>query len=676
MLEYIWLIPLLPALGALTQLLAGRKLSNKVVSTVSVGLPGLSFLYALGCFAEFLKLPSDVHVFSKVLYSWLPAGAYRLADGSLGNFNVHVGFQLDALSCVMMLVVTGVGFLIHVYSIGYMGHEEGYYRFFGYMNLFMFSMLILVLANNYLMMFVGWEGVGLCSYLLIGFYFLRKSACDAGKKAFVMNRIGDAGFLLGVMLMAVTFGSVDYQEVTAQALSGRFPVGSTVIVAICVLLFIGATGKSAQIPLYTWLPDAMEGPTPVSALIHAATMVTAGVYMVARSNALFILAPTAMALVAGIGAATAIWAASIGLVQNDIKRVLAYSTISQLGYMFLACGVGAFGAGIFHLMTHAFFKALLFLGAGSVIHALNGEQDMRKMGALWSRVPITAKTMLVATLAISGAPLFSGFFSKDEILWKAFSSPYGGKLLWFIGFVTAGLTAFYMFRLFFLTFAGKSRVAPEVEHHIHESPKVMTVPLICLAVGALAAGYIGWPRVLGGANHFEHFLEPVFENSNAMPGFAYAWKTEFGLMLLSVGVALVGFVVAYFWYVKRPEAPERAAAKAGPFYHLVLNKYYIDEIYDALFVNRTKDLGNAFAAFDLGVVDGGVNGVGWTTRMSGELSRLWDTWVIDGLVNVGAFVVKAMSYPVRVIQTGLVQNYAWMITLGVLIFMVYYLVHS
>ncbi|MGO8734735.1 MAG: NADH-quinone oxidoreductase subunit L [Terriglobia bacterium] len=672
MLKYIWLIPLLPALGAVIQLLMGRRLSNKAVSVVSVGLPGLSFLWALGCFLEFLKLPGDVHVFNKVIYSWLPAGVFRLADGSLGNLNVHVGFQVDPLSTVMMLVVTGIGFLIHVYSIGYMAHEGGYYRFFGYMNLFMFSMLVLVLADNYLMMFVGWEGVGLCSYLLIGFYLQRKSASDAGKKAFVVNRIGDAGFLLGVMLMAVTFGSLDFQRVTAVALSGRFPVGSSVIVAICILLFIGATGKSAQIPLYTWLPDAMEGPTPVSALIHAATMVTAGVYMVARSNVLFILAPTAMALVAGIGAATAIWAASIGLVQNDIKRVLAYSTISQLGYMFLACGVGAFGAGIFHLMTHAFFKALLFLGAGSVIHALSGEQDMRKMGGLWNRIPTTAKTMLIATLAISGAPLFSGFFSKDEILWKAFSSPYGGTLLWFVGFVTAGLTAFYMFRLFFMTFAGKSRVAHEVEHHIHESPTAMTLPLVCLAVGALAAGYIGWPKALGGSNRFEHFLEPVFEAPSAMSTVA---RGEFSLMLLSVAVAVAGFMVAYFWYVKYPEAPGRAAAKAGPIYRLVLNKYYIDELYDALFVNPTKNLGNGLAAFDMAVVDGGVNGVGWVTRMSGELSRLWDTWVIDGLVNVGAFLVKAMSYPVRVIQTGLVQNYAWMITLGVLIFMVYYLVH-
>ena len=676
MLNYIWLIPVFPLLGAAIQLFVGRRLSNKAVSTVCVGLPGLSFVWAVGCFIEFLGLPETYHhVFHRSLYTWLPAGAYRLADGSLGNLHVNAGLQLDPLSTVMLLVVTGIGFLIHVYSIGYMGHEGGYYRFFGYMNLFMFSMLVLVLADNYLMMFIGWEGVGLCSYLLIGFYFQRKSAADAGKKAFVVNRIGDAGFLLGVMLMAVTFGSVDFEQVTAIARSGRFPVGSTAIVAICILLFIGATGKSAQIPLYTWLPDAMEGPTPVSALIHAATMVTAGVYMVARSNALFILAPTAMALVAGVGAATAIWAASIGLVQNDIKRVLAYSTISQLGYMFLACGVGAFGAGVFHLMTHAFFKALLFLGAGSVIHALSGEQDMRKMGGLWNRIPITAKTMLVATLAISGTPLFSGFFSKDEILWKSFSSPYGSKLLWFIGFATAGLTAFYMFRLFFMTFAGKSRVPHEVEHHIHESPKAMTVPLICLAVGALAAGYVGWPKMLGGSNHFERFLEPVFENPKVMPGFEYAWRTEFGLMLLSVAVALAGFLVAYFWYVKRPEVPERVAAQARPIYEVLLHKYYIDELYDALFVNRAKNLGNVLSAFDLGVVDGGVNGVGWTARMTGELSRLWDTWVIDGLVNAGAFLVKVMSYPARLVETGQVQNYAWLITLGVLIFMVYYLIH-
>ena len=575
----------------------------------------------------------------------------------------------------MMLVVTGVGLLIHIYSIGYMAHESGYYRFFGYLNLFMFSMLILVLANNYLMMFVGWEGVGLCSYLLIGFYFLRKSASDAGKKAFVVNRVGDAGFLLGVMLMAVTFGTLNFQEVTAAARSGRFPVGDGVMTAICVLLFIGAIGKSAQIPLYVWLPDAMEGPTPVSALIHAATMVTAGVYMVARSNALFMRAPTALALVAGIGAATAIWAASIGLVQNDIKRVLAYSTVSQLGYMFLACGVGAFAAGIFHLMTHAFFKALLFLGSGSVIHALSGEQDMRKMGGLWSRIPTTAKTMLAATLAISGAPLLSGFFSKDDILWQTFASPYGNKVLWSVALVTAGLTAFYMFRLFFMTFSGPSRVPHEVEHHIHESPPVMTVPLICLAVGAVGAGFVGWPKVLGGSNPFEHFLEPVFANPAIEAAAEHTWSLEFSLMLLSVAIAAAGFYLAYRWYVEQPEVPDRLAASAGPAYQIVLDKYYVDELYDALFVNRAKDVGNALAAFDLGVVDGGVNGVGWWTRLTAEGSRLWDIWVIDGLVNVTAFAVKVLSYPARILQTGLVQSYAWMIVVGVLVFMAYYLIH-
>jgi NADH-quinone oxidoreductase subunit L len=571
--------------------------------------------------------------------------------------------------------VTGVGFVIHVYSIGYMGHEGGYYRFFGYLNLFMFSMLVLVLADNYLMMFVGWEGVGLCSYLLIGFYFHRRSASDAGKKAFIVNRIGDAGFLLGLMLMAVTFGSVNFLEVTEAARSGRFGIGDGIITTICVLLFVGATGKSAQIPLYTWLPDAMEGPTPVSALIHAATMVTAGVYMVARSNALYVLAPTALALVAAMGAATAIWAASIGLVQNDIKRVLAYSTVSQLGYMFLACGVAAFGAGIFHLMTHAFFKALLFLGSGSVIHALSGEQDLRKMGALWNKVPVTAKTMLVGTLAIAGAPLLSGFFSKDEILWQAFASPYGSVLLWAIAVLTAGMTAFYMFRLFLMTFAGSSRVPHEVEHHIHESPRVMTVPLVILAVGAAVAGWIGWPKALGGSNRFEHFLEPVFENPTLRAAEHHTWSLEFGLMLGSVVVAGIGAFIAYQWYVKEPEIPERVAEKAGPLYQLVLEKYRIDELYDALFVDRTKNLGNGLAAFDLAVVDGAVNGTGWTTRMTAEVSRLWDLYVIDGLVNLLAFVTKVFSYPARIVQTGLVQNYALLIALGVLTFMAYYLIY-
>ncbi|PYV08154.1 MAG: NADH-quinone oxidoreductase subunit L, partial [Acidobacteria bacterium] len=637
---HLWLIPVLPLIGAAINGFVGRRLTRQAIVTVAIAFCGASFAMALYVALRFSGLAIP-HL--ETLAPWIRAG----------SFQADFAFYVDQLSLVMLLVVTGVGLLIHIYSIGYMAHESGYYRFFGYLNLFMFSMLILVLANNYLMMFVGWEGVGLCSYLLIGFYFLRKSASDAGKKAFVVNRVGDAGFLLGVMLMAVTFGTLNFQEVTAAARSGRFPVGDGVMTAICVLLFIGAIGKSAQIPLYVWLPDAMEGPTPVSALIHAATMVTAGVYMVARSNALFMRAPTALALVAGIGAATAIWAASIGLVQNDIKRVLAYSTVSQLGYMFLACGVGAFAAGIFHLMTHAFFKALLFLGSGSVIHALSGEQDMRKMGGLWSRIPTTAKTMLAATLAISGAPLLSGFFSKDDILWQTFASPYGNKVLWSVALVTAGLTAFYMFRLFFMTFSGPSRVPHEVEHHIHESPPVMTVPLICLAVGAVGAGFVGWPKVLGGSNPFEHFLEPVFANPAIEAAAEHTWSLEFSLMLLSVAIAAAGFYLAYRWYVEQPEVPDRLAASAGPAYQIVLDKYYVDELYDALFVNRAKDVGNALAAFDLGVVDGGVNGVGWWTRLTAEGSRLWDIWVIDGLVNVTAFAVKVLSYPARILQTGL-----------------------
>jgi len=674
-LDNIWMIPFLPLAGAAIQLFFGRRSSNRAVSVVSVGLPGLSFVWALGCFAQFLALPPSYnHLFLRPLYTWLPAGAFHLSNGTVGNLTVGVGMQLDPLSCVMMLVVTGVGFLIHVYSTGYMAHEGGYYRFFGYLNLFMFSMLVLVLADNYLMMFVGWEGVGLCSYLLIGFYFLRKSASDAGKKAFIVNRIGDAGFLMGVMLMAVTIGAVDFQSVTAVARSGQFPVGSGVITAICLLLFVGATGKSAQIPLYVWLPDAMEGPTPVSALIHAATMVTAGVYMVARSNALFALSPKALAIVAGIGAATAIWAASIGLVQNDIKRVLAYSTVSQLGYMFLACGVGAFGAGVFHLMTHAFFKALLFLGSGSVIHAMSGEQDMRKMGALSRKIPVTCWTMVIATAAIAGLPPFAGFFSKDEILWQSFAGPYGHTLLWTVGWLTAGLTAFYMARLIFMTFWGESHVSHEAEHHLHESPRPMTIPLVTLAVLSAIGGFVGIPKSLGGGEWFGNFLEPVFEGNAVVPMHEYGRGMEYFLMGLSVVTAFVGIGIAYRMYVQQPALSDRVSSAAGGFHRLLLHKYYVDEIYDALFVNRVKNLGSGLAAFDLGVVDGGVNLVGWVTRMSAELSRLWDSWVIDGLVNVLGFVVRVLSWPARILQTGMVQNYAWFITAGVLVFMVYYFV--
>jgi len=595
-------------------------------------------------------------------------------SGRLVNFDAQWAMLLDPLSAVMLGVVTGVGFLIHVYSIGYMAHEGGYYRFFGYLNLFMFSMLVLVLGNNLLLLFVGWEGVGLCSYLLIGFYFLRKSASDAGKKAFIVNRIGDAGFVLGLLLLLNAIGTLRFTEIGPAIEAGGFTVGNGVMTAIALLLFVGATGKSAQIPLYVWLPDAMEGPTPVSALIHAATMVTAGVYMITRMNVVFQLAPVALAAVATVGAVTAIYAASMGLVQNDIKRVLAYSTVSQLGYMFLALGVGAFTAGIFHLMTHAFFKALLFLGSGSVIHSLGGEQDMRKMGGLWSKIPVTAWTFLLATIAISGIPPLAGFVSKDAILAASFNAR---PLLWGIGLVTAGMTAFYMFRLVFLTFFGESRVAHDVEHHIHESPRSMTVPLMILALLSVVGGWIGWPDSLGGSDHFAKFLDPVIarhaEVIAAVPE-ATQRGSEYGLMAASVLVGLIGISLAWFFYLRRPRIPGTLAARSGGLYRLIYNKYYVDQIYDAMFVNRTKDLGTTLGAFDRGVIDGlGVNGAGWVTRAFSSISMVWDKWIIDGLVNLAASIVWIFSYPVRMIQSGRVSNYALLIVLGVLVFLGYYL---
>ena len=554
-----------------------------------------------------------------------------------------------------------------------MAHEGGYYRFFGYMNLFMFSMLTLVLANNMLLMFVGWEGVGLCSYLLIGFYFLRKSAADAGKKAFIVNRVGDAGFLLGIFLTVGTLGTIKFTEFAPALAAGHFAVGAPVITAIALLLFVGATGKSAQIPLYVWLPDAMEGPTPVSALIHAATMVTAGVYMVTRHNAIYQLAPLALDVVAVIGALTAIYAASMGLLQNDIKRILAYSTISQLGYMFLACGVGAFAAGIFHLTTHAFFKALLFLGSGSVIHALSGEQDIRKMGALWEKIPTTAKTFLIATLAIAGIPPFAGFFSKDEILGKTFEH---SPALWGIGILTAGMTAFYMFRLVNMTFFGASRVPHDVEHHIHESPRTMTVPLMILAALSVVGGWIGWPASLGGSNRFEHFLDPVIARHGAEhveAAAVHGGAIEYALMLASVLIALAGIWLARLFYIQRTDLPGKLASSFSGLYQLVYRKYYMDEVYDALFVNRTKDLGSTLALFDARVIDGlGVDGTGWLTRFTSRLSIWWDTWIVDGLVNLAARVVWLFSYPVRMVQTGLVSSYALLIVFGVLVVLGYY----
>ncbi|HLQ77955.1 MAG TPA: NADH-quinone oxidoreductase subunit L, partial [Terriglobia bacterium] len=545
------------------------------------------------------------------------------------------------------------------------------------------SMLTLILGSNYVMMFIGWEGVGLCSYLLIGYYFLKKSAGDAAKKAFVVNRVGDWGLSIGIMLIFVTFGSLEYtkvgEAVREGAAAGLFNVGDSLFVLIAIALFIGATGKSAQIPLFVWLPDAMEGPTPVSALIHAATMVTAGVYMVARSNWIFQMAPQAMGVVAVIGVLTALFAASIAIVQNDIKRVLAYSTVSQLGYMFLALGVGSFSAGVFHLMTHAFFKALLFLGSGSVIHAMHHEQDMRKMGALSKKIPITFMTMFIGTLAIAGTPGLAGFFSKDEILWQSFSSPHGHLVLWILGVTVAGMTAFYMFRMLFMTFFGESHVDHHTEQHIHESPKSMTIPLMVLAVGSIVAGWVGIPAWLGGSNMIEHWLEPVFEPIPVAAAAAaarvvhYSEGVEAGIAAVSVAVALIGFYIAFSTYYRKSDRAERVSAQFKGLYTALSNKWYVDEIYDALFVNRAKDLGTGLWSFDGAVVDGVVNGAASGTVQSAVGSSWWDRWIVDGLVRfVGGFL-RTMSSLTRLLQTGYAQNYALVMILGVLVLIGYVL---
>ena len=677
-LNLIWLIPLFPAAGFVINGVLGKRMHKTVVGFIGAGAVLLSFIVSAGAVYQLVQLEPEHRSFTLKLYEWINAGAAHTKSGALANFSVDWGFLLDPLSSVMILVVTGIGFLIHVYSTGYMHDEDGFYRFFAYMNLFMFSMLMLVLGNNYLMMFVGWEGVGLCSYLLIGYYFHKKSAGDAAKKAFVVNRIGDWGFSIGIMLIFITLGSLEFtkvgEAVREGVMRGDFHVSDPLFIGMALALFVGATGKSAQVPLYVWLPDAMEGPTPVSALIHAATMVTAGVYMVARSNFIFQMAPEAMMVVAVIGAVTALFAASIALVQNDIKRVLAYSTVSQLGYMFLALGVGAFAAGIFHLMTHAFFKALLFLGSGSVIHAMHHEQDMRRMGALKNKIPITFATMGIGTLAIAGTPLLSGFFSKDEILWQAFSSPQGHIVFWIIGVAVAGMTSFYMFRLLFMTFFGQSRVDHHTEQHIHESPKSMTVPLMVLAAGAVFAGYVGLPAWLGGSA-FERFLEPVFEPLPiARPEAAhYGAGFEIGIAAVSVVAALIGFGLAYSKYCKRSWEAQREVRQYGPAYPFLLNKYYVDELYDGLFVNRAKDTGRGLWKFDGKVVDGVVNGSALATVKGATGSGWWDRWIVDGSVRfIGGFI-KTLSWPVRLIETGYTQNYALVMILGVLIFIGYVL---
>jgi NADH-quinone oxidoreductase subunit L len=612
MIHLIWPLPVLPLAGMLVNLFFGRRLGHRA-HWVAVPAIGLAFGFAG---AAFLRVWLYKEAFRGPLFEWVV----------LGTFRAPVTLQLDPLSAVMLLVVTGVGFLIHVYSIGYMHEDPGYPRFFAYLNLFVFSMVMLVLAGNFLLLYVFWEAVGLCSYLLIGFWYTRESAANAGKKAFIVNRVGDFGFALGIMLIWTQLGTLEYPEVFGGA-AGLTTGAAT---AISLLLFTGACGKSAQLPLHTWLPDAMEGPTPVSALIHAATMVTAGVYLVARAHALFERSGLALDVVAWVGVLTAVFAATIGLVQTDIKRVLAYSTVSQLGYMFVGVGVGAYAAGIFHLVTHAFFKALLFLGAGSVIHALAGEQDLRKMGGLARRLPSTWLTMLIATVAISGLPPFSGFFSKDEILGGAFFTH--RYTIFALGLIGSGLTAFYMWRLVFLTFAGRSRVDPHAAHHVHESPPVMTLPLWILAVFAAGAGVWGVPWPDG--TWIGRFLDPVLG-----PGEAHHGGAAYVLMAVSTLAGLAGLVVAWWMYVGGAVDLAKVGTPQSLVHRVLLHKYYVDELYDAVIVRPTVRLAEWCAgAFDLGVIDGAVNGV--------------------------AALVARSAAALRRYQTGFVMNYALSMLIG------------
>ncbi len=635
------LIPSLPLAAFLLNGLLGNRYSQDVAHRLGWGSVGLSFLCALGVFAEVLRTDAVREV---VVYRWIFGG----------DLTVNLAFLIDPLTCIMLLVVTGVGFLIHLYSVGYMHGEEGFTRFFTYMNLFMVSMLLLVMGNNYLVLFIGWEGVGLCSYLLIGYYYDRVSAAKAATKAFVVNRIGDAGFLLAIFLVFANFHTLDYTEVFAKA--GQLSTGMATAIALCLL--VGAIGKSAQIPLYTWLPDAMEGPTPVSALIHAATMVTAGVYMIVRNHVLYDMAPVAMTTVAVVGGLTALFAATIGLVQNDIKRVLAYSTVSQLGYMFLACGIGAYTAAIFHLMTHAFFKALLFLAAGSVIHAVSGEQDIRKMGGLKSKIPWTHGLFLVGTLAIAGIFPLAGFWSKDEIMAHAFV--HGRYVLYAFAAVAAALTSFYMFRLTYLTFYGRSRVDPHVASHIHESPGVMIGPLTVLGVLSVVGGFPGVPPDDG---WFHHFLRPVATAVGAdvhHPSLGLL----VGLMAVATVIALLGWGVAHYLYSARPEAAGRLSEKAPVAYTWLLNKYYVDEFYDATVVEPMKRLGAVWDWLDRTVIDGVVRGVGQMTEAGSALSTAIEKYVIYGSLNVLGYGNHLAARSWRKLQTGKVNHYAALIVAG------------
>jgi NADH-quinone oxidoreductase subunit L len=653
------LIPLFPLLGAIINGLLGIKLfSRRAVQAIAVGAVGLSFAASVASLIELLRSSEPVLV--KTLYTWIPGSVVRLVGGRSAGLAVDMAFRYDSLAAVMTLVVTGVGLLIHVYSIGYMSHDEGFGRYFTYLNLFTLAMLILVLGANLAVMFVGWEGVGLCSYLLIGFWYTKDSAANAGKKAFLTNRVGDAGFLLGIGLLIYALGTIDTAGIAAAVGAGMMSKG--LATAAALLLFFGATGKSAQIPLYTWLPDAMEGPTPVSALIHAATMVTAGVYLVARLHSLFSFSGTALTVVAVVGALTAVYAASMALVQTDIKRVLAYSTISQIGYMFIGLGVGAFAAGIFHLLTHAFFKSLLFLAAGSVIHALSGEQDMRNMGGLRGRIPRTYGVFLVGALAISGIPGLAGFFSKDEILTSAFGS--GHYLVWALGLAGAGMTAFYIFRLIFITFYGEEKTTLGAGQHPHESPRVMLIPLQILAALSIIGGYVGLPHVLGGGAWFSRFLEP----STGLPESHLSARTEVLLMLVSVAVVLAAIYAAYAVYITRLGEPARRfAERFKTLYRIISRRYYVDEAYNGLFVGGVLGAGRVAAWFDEHVIDGLVNGVAALTRKLSRVSITFDGRVVDGAVNGIGRVHLLVSALLRRLQTGYIYNYALAVVLGIVI---------
>ena len=628
----IWLVPAFPLLGFILNGLLGKRFGTRFVSFVGPLAIGLAFAQSVVLFFQMLN--ADGNVLFEHLYTWIKSG----------NFEAGINFQVDQLSGLYLLVITGVGFLIHVYSLGYMKGEAGYYRFFAYLNLFVFFMLILVLGDGFLLMFVGWEGVGLCSYLLIGYYFEKDSAAAAAKKAFLFNRVGDFGVLSAVLLIFLTFGSIEFNTVNAEA-AARLEHGGILVTIITLLLFLGATGKSAQIPLFVWLPDAMEGPTPVSALIHAATMVTAGLYMVARLSHLFVLAPLTMNIIAVIGALTALLAASIAITQTDIKRVLAYSTVSQLGYMFLAMGVGAFTTGVFHVMTHAFFKALLFLGSGSVILAVHHEQDMRKMGALKNKLPITYITMLLGTMAISGIPFFSGFFSKDEILWYAFSSPFGSAWFWGIGFLTAGLTAFYMFRMIYLTFHGESRVDQHVAEHVSESPVSITIPLAVLAVLSVFGGFFGVPHIF---HLLPNNMEQLFHGFFAeIPSGHGAALTEWILMVLSVLSAVLAWYLASRVYKSGFEIASRLREKWEWAYKISLNKWYVDELYNLVLIKPVHL---------------------FTTHF---LWRLFDLNIIDRIVNTSGAAARTAGNTIRPFQNGLTQNYALIFTFGTFLVLLY-----